>query len=139
MQAISVTISGNGYDGSMKTGRPSTQPRTSFGERLLVAREALGLSQSQIAQKMNVSQKAYAVWERYPVALRPDQIEKLAEILNVAVEHLFNGNRHDKRGAGPTGKVRQVFEKVSRLPRYQQNKVVEFVDAFVNQKAVASS
>jgi hypothetical protein len=34
--------------------------------------------------------------------------------------------------------VRQVFERVSRLPRKQQAKVVEFVDAFVNQKAAVS-
>ena len=123
----------------MKTGRPSSKPRTPFGERLHVAREALGLSQTQVAEKMGVSQKAYAVWERYPVALRADQVEKLAEILNVPAEGFFNGNGHNKRGSGPTGKVRQVFDKVSKLPRHQQNKVVEFVEAFVNQKASTAS
>lgn len=138
MQAYSVTFFDDPYYKGMKTGRPSTEPRTIFGERLLAAREALGLSQSQVAEKMNVSQKAYAVWERYPVALRPDQIEKLAGILNVQVESLFNGNGHDKRGMGPTGKVRRIFEKVNRLPRHQQNKVVEFVEAFVNQKTVSA-
>jgi transcriptional regulator with XRE-family HTH domain len=137
MQAFSVTFFDGRYYGGMKTGRPSTHPRTVFGERLLVAREALGLSQAQVAEKMGVSQKAYAVWERYPVALRPDQIEKLAGILNVPVEGFFNGNGHDKRGTGPTGKVRQVFEKVSRLPRHQQSKVVEFVEAFVDKKSAS--
>jgi hypothetical protein len=33
------------------------------------------------------------------------------------------------------GKLHQVFEKASRLPRHQQNKVAEFVEAFVNQHA----
>jgi hypothetical protein len=32
-----------------------------------------------------------------------------------------------------TGKVRKLFEEVSRLPRRQQEKVVEFVSAFVKQ------
>ena len=138
MQAYSVTFSDARYDGSMKTGRPSSKPRTPFGERLYIAREALGLSQTQVADKMGVSQKAYAVWERYPVALRADQIEQLAEILNVAVEGFFSSNGHSKRGTGPTGKVRQVFDKVSKLPRHQQNKVVEFVEAFVNQKILST-
>jgi len=37
------------------------------------------------------------------------------------------------RGGGPEGKLYQVFEKAIRLPRYQQNKAAEFVEAFVNQ------
>lgn len=37
------------------------------------------------------------------------------------------------RKAGPTGKVQKVFEDVSRLPRRQQEKIVEFVSAFVAQ------
>jgi transcriptional regulator with XRE-family HTH domain len=139
MQAISLTIHDNLYYGRMKTGRPSARPRTAFGARLYAAREALGLSQAQVADKFGISQASYGAWERDPVALRPDQIDKLTEILNVSVEYLFgkeNGRRH---AGGPTGKVRQVFERVNRLPRHQQSKVVEFVEAFVDKKAVASS
>lgn len=40
-----------------------------------------------------------------------------------------------KGSKGPSGKVRQVFEQVSKLPRRQQQKIVEVVEAFVHQKA----
>jgi hypothetical protein len=33
----------------------------------------------------------------------------------------------------PIAKVQQVFERVNQLPRHQQNKVAEFVEAYVNQ------
>jgi len=33
----------------------------------------------------------------------------------------------------PVGKVRKLFEEVSELPRRQQEKVVEFVSALVEQ------
>jgi len=135
MQAISVTILNGVYYGAMKTGRPSQRPRTTFGERLHVAREALGLSQTQVAEKLGISQASYGAWERDPVALRPDQIEKLTEILNISVDHLFGKDNGKRHGGGPIGKVRQVFEKVSRLPRSQQSKVIEFVEAFVDKKA----
>jgi transcriptional regulator with XRE-family HTH domain len=104
----------------------------------LAAREALGLSQAKVADKIGITQASYGAWERDPVALRPDQIEKLTEILHVSVEDLFgkNGGKHRN---GPTGKVRQVFEKVSRLPRHQQSKIVEVVEAFVEKKAAAAS
>jgi transcriptional regulator with XRE-family HTH domain len=133
MQAFPVTILAARYDGPMQTGRPSTEPRTEFGQRLHVAREALGLSQAQVAAQLGITQKAYAVWERYPVALRPDQIEKVAAILKVSVESLFGKAAPALRGNGPAGKLRQVFDRASQLPRHQQNKVAEFVEAFVAQ------
>src|SRR5208283_5678434 len=135
MQASFLTISAPRYDGLVQTGRPSKEPRTPFGARLHAAREAAGLSQAQIAAKMGVTQNAYGVWERYPVALRPEQIEQLATVLNVTVEHLFGRDSAKSRGKGPAGKLRVVFERASQLPRHQQNKVAEWVEAFVNQQA----
>jgi hypothetical protein len=49
------------------------------------------------------------------VALRPEQIEQLAGLLNVSVEHLFGRDSGRTRGKGPAGKLRQVFEKASQL------------------------
>jgi hypothetical protein len=34
---------------------------------------------------------------------------------------------------GPDGKLRKIFEDASRLPRRQQEKIAEFVTAFINQ------
>jgi transcriptional regulator with XRE-family HTH domain len=135
MQAKKITLFSMPYHDGMNTGRPASQPRTPFGERLHVAREALGFSQAHVAEQLGMSQNAYACWERRTVALRPDQIERLAQILRVPIDALFNGNGGTDRKGGPTGKVRQVFERVSRLPRKQQAKVVEFVEAFVEKKA----
>lgn len=135
MQASFLTLSAPRYDGLVQTGRPSKEPRTPFGVRLHAAREAAGLSQAQVAGKLGITQTAYGVWERYPVALRPDQIEQLAGLLNVTVEYLFGRDSVKARGKGPVGKLRQVFEKASQLPRHQQNKVAEFVEAFVERQA----
>ena len=84
-----------------------------------------------------MTQRAYAYWERNPVALRPDQMQKLAFALSVSVEELIGENGCKKRGGGPAGKARQVFEAVSRLPRRQQQKIVEVVQALVAQHAQA--
>ena len=134
MQAFPVTLPTAPHDAAMQTGRPSKEPRTKFGQRLHAAREAAGLSQAQVAERLGVTQKAYAVWERYPVALRPEQIEKVAAALNVSVEFLF-GQTAKQRGSGPTGKARGVFEAVSKLPRRQQQKIAEVVEALVAQHA----
>jgi len=117
----------------MQTGRPSKHPRTAFGERLHAAREALGLSQAQVAEKLNITQTAYGVWERYPVALRPDQIERLAKILNVSVEYLFGKEGIASRRGGPVGKMRQIFEDASRLSRSQQQHIIRVLEPFVER------
>jgi hypothetical protein len=57
----------------------------------------------------------------------------MAEALGVGVEALLDGNSRPARKGGPTGKVHKVFEEVSQLPRRQQEKIIEFVSAFVNQ------
>ena len=134
MQAFLVTEGTRPYDHLMQTGRPSKQPRTPFGARMHAAREALGLSQTQVAEKMGVTQKAYAVWERHTVALRPDQIERLAKILNIPIEELFGVSAPKTRG-GPIGKARRVFEAVSKLPRHQQQRIVGVVEALVAQSS----
>ena len=116
------------YNGAMKTGRPSKLPRTDFGQRIHTAREAAGLSQAHVAEKLGIHQTSYADWERHPVALRPEQLKALSALLNVTVEELIGIEAAPKRGTGPAGKLRQVFERASKLPRDQQKHVVRVIE-----------
>jgi transcriptional regulator with XRE-family HTH domain len=95
------------------------------------------LTQVELAGRLGVTQQVVAAWERRNVALRAEQIKILAEALGTTADYLI-GIAVTWRGTkGPSGKVRQVFEQVSKLPRRQQQKVVEFVEAFVQHKAAA--
>ncbi len=38
-----------------------------------------------------------------------------------------------KRGAGPKGIAQTVIEALSKLPRHQQEKIIDVVESFVNQ------
>lgn len=129
MQAVLVTDQDRPYDLPMQTGRPAKQPPCPFGKRLREAREARGLSQAQVAEQLGITQKAYSVWERRNVALRPEQIEQLARILGVSVEELFGKVPAQK--TGPTGRVRRVFEDINRLSRHQQQKIADVVETLI--------
>jgi len=118
----------------MPRGRPSNKPRTEFGRRVYDARTVKGFSQAQVAEALGVTQASYGAWERVPVALRPEQVEKLADILGVSVSHLF-GEASTRRNSGPRGKARQLFEQLSQLPRSQQNHALAVLEAFVEKKA----
>lgn len=117
----------------MKTGRPSKQQRPAFGQRLHELREAAGLSQQQLADKLGLSQRAYSHWERRPVALRPDQLQSLASALNLPVEVLLANGESKKRGSGPAGKMRRLFEAASKLPRNQQEKILSILQPFIRE------
>jgi transcriptional regulator with XRE-family HTH domain len=111
-------------------GRPSKIPRSTFGERLFHAREQAGLSQQQLAQKIGVSQQDIARWERETTWFNIEHLSKLAKILNSSIDELL-GLPVKKVILKPTGKARQLFERVSNLPRRQQEKILEVVEGFV--------
>jgi transcriptional regulator with XRE-family HTH domain len=132
MQAISITQPFGPYTAGMQTGRPAKTNRSEFGARLHALREVAGLSQAQVAEKLGIAQPTYALWERRTAAIPAAQLQKLAEIFGVGVEALFDDDKTAaRRGNGPTGKARAVFERVSQLPRSRQQKIVEVVEALL--------
>jgi len=112
----------------MKTGRPAKNPRPLFGERLNALREAAGLSQEQLASKLGIAQRTYSHWERCPVALRHEQIVALADALGISVAELMGESTSQKRGNGPAGRARTVFERVNALPRDRQQRILGAVE-----------
>ena len=55
MQAILITEPTSPYNGAMQTGRPAKTKRSEFGARVHALREATGLSQAQVADKLGIA------------------------------------------------------------------------------------
>ncbi len=107
-------------------------PRPPHGARLVALRKAANLTQTELAALVGESQTNIAYWERIDRPPRSDVLPKLADALGVGVQDLLKLDALPaKRRSGPVGRVRQAFEEVPRLPRREQNKVVEFVFALV--------
>lgn len=123
------------YNDHMPKGRPSDSPRTEFGERLFKLREKRGLTQSQVAEKMEVSARAYAFWERKPIALQAYQIARLAELFEVTADFIVGRSEPKAKRNGPKGQLEKIFEQVHELPRSKQQRIVGVVEALVAQEA----
>jgi transcriptional regulator with XRE-family HTH domain len=83
-----------------------------------------------------IPQQTIAFWERSGKTPRSEVLPQLADVLGVSIEALLmesNGAAAMKKKGGPDGKLRKVFEEASSLPRRQQEKIMEFVSAFINQ------
>jgi transcriptional regulator with XRE-family HTH domain len=116
--------------------RPISKKRPNQGNLLVALRKAAGLSQIELSEIIGVSQQSLAFWEVSEKPPRSDVLPKLAEALGVPIEKLIYSDGENVKpriNNKPSGKVKQVFEEVVKLPRRQQEKVIEFVTAFVNQ------
>lgn len=117
----------------MALGRPTRKPRAAFGARLHELRQQAGLSQQQVAEKLGMSQRAYSHWERQPVALRPEQLQQLAQALNVSLDELIGGTATGAKKRGPKSQLEKQLEVVAQLPRSAQQQILKVVSALVAQ------
>ena len=62
----------------------------SMGETISALRREKGLTQRELADKLNVTDKAVSKWERDVACPDTMTIPKLAEILGISVEELLN-------------------------------------------------
>jgi transcriptional regulator with XRE-family HTH domain len=119
----------------MPAGRQTKSARPLFGERLALARQQAGLTQQQLAERLDTAERVITYWEREPVALRADQLAALGEALAVSADFLVGRETWNKHGKGPVGRARRVLETVSRLPRHQQQRTIDVVAALLADTA----
>lgn len=104
-----------------------------LGQRMLELRKAQGLTQGQLAELLGISQQLVAFYEkgqrRVPIDLLPD----VARFLGVSVEELLGLNTTSAAKRGPTPKLQQQLERLSRLPRAKQRFVSEMLETVLQQ------
>jgi transcriptional regulator with XRE-family HTH domain len=103
-----------------------------IASRLQQLRETAGLTMRELARQIGEDHSNVRYWETTGKIPRSDVLIPMAKALGVTVEELL-GEPKAKRFSAPGGKVRQVFESVTKLPRRQQQKIVEVVEALVSQ------
>ena len=94
-----------------------------FSERLKKLRKDAGLTQVDVANKLGISQPAYASWERGIKKPTQDNLVKIAQVLNVSVDYLV-GNSEKKsddldniellfrmNSKGLTDEEKEIFKK----------------------------
>lgn len=63
-----------------------------FSERLKKLRKQAQLTQVDVAEKLGISQPAYASWERGVKKPTQENLVKIAQILNVSVDYLVGNS-----------------------------------------------
>lgn len=62
-----------------------------FGDRVVAARDAMGMSQSQLARRLGIQLKTLRNWEEDRSEPRANKLQMLAGMLNVSIIWLMSG------------------------------------------------
>lgn len=108
-----------------------TDATSTFGDRLGLAREAMGLSQAELAERIGVKPATLRNWEEDRAEPRANKLQMLAGMLNASMIWLMSG-----QGAAPAppgaglagpdhgGAARACLDELRRL-RGEQARIVE--------------
>ena len=102
--------------------------------RLRQLREASGLSLRELARQIGEEPSNVSYWERSGQTPRSNVLLPIAKAIGVSVEELL-GEPRPKRVVSPGGRARQLFEAVSKMPRRQQEMILDILEPFVKQHA----
>lgn len=80
----------------------------SFGDRIREARKAAGLTQRQLADKIDVSNTSISNWEQCVSTPDPDTIQHLCWALNVQPNYFFGADTFSIPGISPVPEMRKI-------------------------------
>ncbi len=124
------------YNDNVMGGRPPTKEAPFFGQRLGALRRSRGLTQTVLAQKLQITQKMIDYYERRAVNPSLDFIQRAAEALDVSVADLLGSvPKTIRRRPGPPPQIHQRLELLNHLPRKDQKFVIQFLDAYLEKIA----
>lgn len=86
-----------------------------MGDLITQLRKAKGMTQKELADKMNVTDKAVSKWERNLSCPDINSLPTLAEILGVSVEELLNTTKKEEKANDKIDKIIDLILKVIPL------------------------
>jgi transcriptional regulator with XRE-family HTH domain len=122
------------YDAAMRK-----KERPALGQRLVELRQAVGLTQMALGEQLGVHHSNIAFWELSGTPPRGEVLPKLAHALGVSVDELLGVTPPKPKRQAAKGRLQLVFESAARLPRRQQEKIVEVVEAMVERHSNGAS
>lgn len=105
----------------------TTDLLTGIGERICTKRKQLGLTQEQVADRMDVSIQMVSNLERGNKAIKIDNLIKISEILNVSTDYILTGKTTSEDCSSLISRIslltKDDFEMINMLVEYCINRV----------------
>jgi len=102
-----------------------------FSSRLADLRKASGLSQQQLADKVDVSRRVIAYYEVESDNPPSNLVVLLSKALNVSADELLGIKPIKNNGDKPSLKFTRRMKQIESLPPSQQKALLKTIDAFI--------
>lgn len=81
-----------------------------MGQRIAKRRQEMGLTQEELAEKGNMTPQFVSYAELGKRAMRPENVIKMADALEVSIDYLLTGETTDKDTSLISNKLRQLSQ-----------------------------
>jgi transcriptional regulator with XRE-family HTH domain len=109
-----------------------------LGRRLAQLRQEAGLTQQAVADHLGIAQQTLAHYEVGRLGLPVALVPKLAELFDVPTDVLLGvasaATAKSSGKRGPTPKLQRQLERLSRLPKAQQQVILAMLDGVLLQQ-----
>jgi transcriptional regulator with XRE-family HTH domain len=122
-------------------GRRPSRGKSVFGKRLAVLREAQGLTQAALAEKLGVAQQTVGYYESQSPSPTVEFAKECADALGVAIEDLLDEGIARRGKPGPRSPLDERVETLRQLalPKKQLALLLRMLDAFIEENAAGDT
>jgi len=105
---------------------------TELGKRIADLRKKEGLTQAELAKKIDVSHTQMARYELKGVQPPADTLKSLADIFGTSIDYIVNGTAQEKaQGTLTDAELIKQFKEMEQLPETEKNTILNVVSAFI--------
>ena len=115
---------------------PQDWHMTDFHQRLRQLRTARKLTQTRMAELLEVSPRVYTRWDNGDSTPQLGTIVKIANILNVSIDELAGRKDTDIDAAIHNPELHRLYKKVDQLSDEDQKALVIVLDSLVKRSMV---
>ena len=104
-----------------------------LGERLAVFRKQRGLTQTELAEQVGITQPLVSDYERGRLQLSAEMTVRFALALKVSCDELLGlGKRSNNgNGKGPPRRIMKRLEQIQKLSAHDQRTLLRTIDGFL--------
>ena len=103
-----------------------------LGKRITDLRKKEGLSQAELARKIEISHTQMTRYELKGIQPPADILKKLADIFGTSIDYLVNGTAQEKaQSTLSDAELIKQFKEMEQLPEKEKSTILNVVSAFV--------
>lgn len=103
-----------------------------LGKRIQELRKQIGLTQAQLAAKIDVSHTQLTRYESKDIQPPADVLQRLASIFDVSIDYLVNGNKSDKvEQTLKDAELIKQFKQLDHMPEEEKKSILKVLSALI--------